>query len=287
MSEIAAAPDPTKAKKYGIAIIANDRVIEWLLPFFESYAEKSPSIPLYVIPYDDNISRTRSVAAAYGAEVVSVESSELDALTRRLYPFNPTHRRRVRKLLALVLPLDEVIYIDIDTVILQDFSPLLGHVQSGETDFVVSTRCFDYIFNSRYKGYDFLRDALLFSDGFFITSRHVLSLKDFYDVVSKDERAFHDVRHRGGVFSQPLTNFVVHRRQLRVSTLPDIAPSASGESYYKAAGLSMTPDGPVDLHGDKLYFCHWPGIIGTPRHRREVDIMWHQFAQKAASRVKI
>lgn len=274
-----------EARKYGIAIIANDRVIDWLLPFFESYAETSASIPLYLIPYDENIARTREVAAIYGAEVVSIESSELDALTRRLYPFNPTHRRRVRKLLALALPLDEVIYIDIDTIILQDFSPLLGHIQPGKTDFVVSTRCYDYIFNSRYQGYEFLRDALLFSDGFFITSRHVLSLKDFYDVVSHDERAFHAVRHRGGVFSQPLTNFVVHRRNLRVATLPDIVPSASGESYYKAHGLSLTSEGPVDRNGEKLYFCHWPGIVGLPRRRREVDLLWHQFAQKAAARV--
>jgi hypothetical protein len=286
MSEISVAPDPAGSKKYGIAIIANDRMIDWLLPFLESYAETSASIPLYLIPYDENIARTSAIAAAYGAEVVSIESSELDALTRRLYPFNPTHRRRVRKLLALALPLDEVIYIDIDTIILQDFSRLLGHIRAGQTDFIVSTRCFDYIFNSRYKGYDFLRDALLFSDGFFVTSRHVLSLKDFYDVVSHDERDFHAVRHRGGVFSQPLTNFVVHRRNLKLATIPDIVPGASGESYYKAEGLGMTAAAPVDVKGEKLYFCHWPGIIGLPRHRREVDLLWHQLAQKAAARVK-
>ncbi len=113
-------------KKYGMVIIANDRVIDWLLPFLESYATTSSAIPLYIIPYDDNLVRTRQAAELYGAEVVSFDSDELDALAKRLYPLNPGHRRRLRKLLALSLPVDEVIYLDVDTLILRDLSTRLA-----------------------------------------------------------------------------------------------------------------------------------------------------------------
>jgi len=286
MSDTRDLSEAAPSKKYGIAIIANDRVIDWLLPFLESYRASNSSIPLYLIPYDDNLARTRVVAEAYGAEVVSLDSGELDALARRLYPLNPGHRRRLRKLLALALPLDEVIYLDVDVILLQDFTKVLGHIEAGKTDFIVAARVSDYIYNSRYRNYDFLRDALLFNDGFFVTARSVLSLQDFYDVIARDERIFHTVRQRGGLFAQPLTNFVAHRQALKIATLPDVVPHASLESYYKAEGITVHPDGPEDFEGNKLYFCHWPGIIGMPRHRRPIDLLWHQYAEKAKARVK-
>lgn len=280
MTHIAPAP-----KKYGIAIIANDKVIDWLLPFLESYVATSSAIPLYLIPYDDNMSRTRRAAEVFGVEIVSLDSAELDALAKRLYPLNPGHRRRLRKLLALALPLDEVIYLDVDTILLRDFSDVLGHVETGATEFLVACHCRDYIYNSRHRNYDFLRDAFSFNDGFFVTSRRVLSLQDFYDVIAKDEGIFHDVRQRGGLFAQPLTNFVVHRRGLKVSSLPDCVPGASSESFYKAKKVVFAPEGPLDPNGRHIYFCHWPGLIGLPR-RRIFDGLWHQYARQAAARMK-
>ena len=52
----------TNVKKYGMAIIANDRVFDWLLPFLESYKATNAATPLYIIPYDDNMTRTRKAA---------------------------------------------------------------------------------------------------------------------------------------------------------------------------------------------------------------------------------
>jgi hypothetical protein len=273
------------SKKYGIAIIANDRVIDWLLPFLESYVATNAAIPLYLIPYDDNIARTRKAAEVYGVEIASLDSTELDALAKRLYPFNPGHRRRLRKLLALTLSLDEVIYLDVDTIMLRDFSDVFGHVGAGETEFLVACACFDYIYNSKHKNYDFLRDAYSFNDGFFVTSKSVLSLQDFYDVIAKDEKIFHTVRARGGLFAQPLTNFVVHRLGLKVLSLPECVPGASSESFYKTEKVIFAPDGPLDPAGGRIYFCHWPGIIGLPR-RRIFDGLWHQYARQAAARMK-
>ncbi len=274
-------------RRYGIAIIANDRVFDWLLPFLESYRAASTTIPLYIIPYDEDLTRTRRAAEIYGVEVVSLDSGELDALAKRLYPLNPGHRRRLRKLLALSLPLDEVIYLDVDTLILRDLSTAFGHIVSGRTQFVVASPTHDYVYKSRRRDYDFLRNALLFNDGFFVASNSVLSLQDFYEVIAKDEKIFHMVRQRGGLFAQPLTNFVVHHQRLQIATLRDWMPDASGESYYKARGISLGPNGPIDIEGKSLYFCHWPGIIGMPGRRRAIDILWHQFAQKALARVRL
>jgi hypothetical protein len=275
----------TASKKYGIATIANDRVIDWLLPFLESYQATSAATPLYLIPYDDNMDRTRRAAEVYGIEVVDTDNAQLDELARRLYPLNPGHRRRLRKLLALALPLDEVVYLDADIILLQDFSQIFGKLEAGQRDFIVAARCHEYVYNARHAQYDFLRDAMLFNDGFFAASRHILPLQDFYNVIDADEKIFHAVRQRGGLFAQPLTNFVVHRRGLKIAALSDIIPGASGESYYKAEGVTLTANGPVDRDGKSIYFCHWPGIVGLPG-RRIFDGLWHKLAHQAAARMK-
>src|ERR1700730_14199793 len=94
------------SRKFGMATIANDKIVQWLLPFLESYTATNMSTPLYIIPYDDTVLLTRRAAEMYGTNFVEPDSAELDDLAKRLYPMFPAHRRRVRKFLSLALPLD-------------------------------------------------------------------------------------------------------------------------------------------------------------------------------------
>ena len=116
----------TVAPKRGMAIVANDKIAEWLLPFLESWQRHDAHIPLYLIPYDDNLTVTRRAARAYGVTMVEEVDRRVDKLAADLYPLFPGYRRRLRKLQSLALPLDEVIYIDVDIVLFRDFSPMFG-----------------------------------------------------------------------------------------------------------------------------------------------------------------
>jgi len=273
------------SKKHGMAIIANDRIIQWLLPFLESYLATNLSTPLYVIPYDDNVLLTRRAAEIYGANFVEPDSAELDALAKRLYPMFPAHRRRLRKFLSLALPLDEVVYLDADVVLFRDFGSMFGRLEAGKNDFIVAAQTKDYVYNQNSEQFDFLRGAMLFNDGFFVASNSILSLRDFLEVIEKDEAIFHAVRQRGMLFAQPLTNFVVHRLGLRVTPLYKCIPGASGESFYKAEGVTFDAKGPRDALGDEIYFAHWAGAVTLP-NRRIFDAAWRQYATRAATRVK-
>ena len=126
---------------------------------------------------------------------------------------------------------------------------------------------------------------MLFNDGFFVASSRILSLKDFHEVIDKDEAIFHAVRQRGMLFAQPVTNFVAHRRGLKITSLHQCLPGASGESFYKAEGVTFDAEGPRDIFGDKIYFAHWAGAVNLP-NRRVFDAAWRQFANKAAARMK-
>lgn len=268
-----------------MAIIANDKILNWLLPFLESYLATNTATPLYLIPYDENVTLTRRAAEVYGVHFVEPDSAELDALAKRLYPMFPGYRRRLRKFLCLALPLDEVIYLDVDIILFRDFRDMFGLLEARRNDFIVAAPTKDYVYNKKRDQYDFLRDVMLFNDGFFVASKEILSLKDFQEVIDKDEAIFHAVRQRGMLFAQPVTNFVTHRMGLKVTPLRDCLPGASGESFYKAKGVTFDAGGPRDVFGDKIYFAHWAGAVSLPNHR-VFDAAWRQFANQAAARMK-
>jgi len=268
----------------GIAILANDKVFDWLLPFLESYRDTNASIPLYLIPFDDNLSRTRRAAELYDAHIVEGAMPRIDALAKRLYPFFPHHRRRLRKLQALTLPCERIVYMDVDTILFRSLEHVFAAIKPGETDFVVASPSEDYVYNRRQADYPFLHGVMLFNDGFFLASRHVLSLADFERVMDSDQKAFHRVRKRGMLFAQPLVNFVVHRLGLKIGTLADCVPNASNESYYRAQGVTLGEAGPLDWQDRDIYFAHWAGATGRPKSC-VFDSRWHDYARRARERM--
>ncbi len=274
------------ARRYGIAIVGNDKIIDWLLPFLESYRDTNSSLPIYLIPYDDNVAMTRRAAKIYGATYIDEEPREIDKLSHELYPgFLNNNRRRLRKLQALALPLDEVAYVDVDVILFRDFTPLFGRLEAGKTEFIVASPSFDYVYNDNRSKYPFLNDVLLFNDGFWITSNKYLKLSDFTDTISEDAAIFHDVRKRGQLFAQPLVNFVTHRRGLKIELLPNVMPGASHESFYKAPGVTFKGGKPVDYEGKEIYFAHWAGATALPKSG-VFDPAWSEYSKAAWARFK-
>lgn len=288
MTEPSSRPEPPQAdgKRYGIAVIANDKVMHWLLPFLESHRATNPGLPLYIIPYNEHCEQTKRVAEVYGVTFADIDSRALDALSKKLFPLSLGKRFRLRKFLSLALPLDEVVYLDADIVLYRDLRPLLGRLKPGEVEFIVASKTTDYVYNRHRADIAYLRDAFMFSDGFFITSSTILSVQDFYDAMEADEATFDRVRQRGGLYAQPLCNFVVHRKGLKIVPVPDLEPSLSYESYHKAKGVTFDPDGaPRDEFGAAIYFAHWAGVTDAPTGG-VFDKGWKALSDRARERVR-
>jgi hypothetical protein len=272
-----------RPQKCGIAIVANDKVYKWLLAFLESWRLTNQATPLYIIPYDENCGAVRRAAAIYGATLVEDGLDEIDALARRLYPLTPGRRRRLRKLQALALPLDQVIYLDADIVLFRDFSPLFGKLQAGECEFIIASTSPDYVYNEA--GSDFFQSATLFNDGFFSTASRFLSVGDFTRIIDDNEKMFHAMRKRGGLFAQPLVNFVVHSKGLKIKSLAETLAGASDESFYKPLSAGFAADGlPVDGEGREIYFSHWAGAALLPRSGI-FDEAWRRYYDGAVARM--
>ena len=272
------------APRRGMAIVANDKIADWLLPFLESWKRTNSHIPLYLIPYDDNLTVTRKAAKAYGAIMVEEVDKRIDRLAADLYPLFPGHRRRLRKLQSLALPLDEVIYIDVDIVLFRDFASMFGLLKQGETEFIVASPSFEYVYNKKKDEYEDLKDALLFNDGYFVTSPKFLNLDTFVETMARDAKLFHKVRKRGMLFAQPVVNFTCHRNRLKIRLMSDLIPNASHETFYKATGVTFKDGAPLAQDGREIYFCHWAGLQSQPG-KLAFDDAWREFSDAAWAKV--
>lgn len=272
-------------KRVGVAILANDEIYDWLLPFLESYRQHNPFLPMFLIPFDRNIEKTTRAAHQYNVSVVQDGLESIDQFARKIYPFyRARYRHRLRKFYCLNLPLDEVMYLDVDTLVYRDLSGLFGHVEAGLHDFIIASTSPEWVYTSKVDIYPDLARAIRFSDGFFITSRHILRLDKLIEAVTSQIAVFHSIR-KSHVYSQPVANFAIHRLGLEISSLNDLIPDASCETFYQAMNVKFMPDGPVDVNGRAIYFAHWAGAKELPQNGT-FDGDWKEYAARAANRMR-
>lgn len=278
-------PSTIAGKRVGVAILANDGIQDWLLPFLDSFRQHNPDLPVYLIPFDNNMTRTLRAAHEYGVSVVQDDFVDIDRFASRLYPFSrQLYRHRLRKFHCLRLPLDEVMYLDVDTLVYRDFSSLFGRVEAGKNDFIIASTSAEWVYTAKVRKYPKLADAVRFSDGFFITSNNILTLDHLIGTVEDQLSMFHDVR-RTHVYSQPLVNFAVHQLGLRISSLTDLLPESSCETFYQARGIQFTEEGPLDPEGRAIYFAHWAGAKNLPAHGT-FDRDWQAHSARAIARLR-
>lgn len=263
--------------RLGVAILANDRVQEWLIAFLESFRQHNPDLALFVLPYDDRTEKVRALADRYHFTFVDHDFAALDRFARRLYPFHPVKRRRVRKFGALDLDLDTVIYADVDTVVLHDFSPLGGLLKPGEVELVYASRSPGYVYREGYQAIPGLEDATEFSDGFFVTSRRFLTTRKLIDTVMDNLATFRAARQTR-VYTQPVLNFVVHTTGVPVRAVSQVTPDLSDETYYKGEGITREGDFFLDKDGRRMLLMHWAGPAKLKDDENFADL-WHGHRQ--------
>ena len=248
-------PSPGAA---AVVVLANDPIHDWLVAFLDSFRKHNPDLPLKVLPYDQRIDRISRLAERFAFELIDCDFGTLDDFARELYPLNPKRRRRVRKFAALDLPLDTVIYVDVDTVVLHDFAALTRVLEDDKTEFVYGSTTPGFVFKPHYRDIPQLRDAVLFSDGFFVTANRFISSETIIDTVRANLKTFMRLK-QPRVFSQPLVNFTVHMRGIKAAAIDDVTEDLSSETYYKGVGITQDGDLFRDKLDRKMLIMHWAG----------------------------
>jgi hypothetical protein len=103
----------------GVYFLANDTVLENTIAFLNSFRLYNPDLPLCLIPFDDSFETITALQDEYGFTIYQNEQvlRECDDISKQ---FHGRTLGLYRKLAAWEGPFEEFIYIDTDTVVLED-----------------------------------------------------------------------------------------------------------------------------------------------------------------------
>jgi hypothetical protein len=104
-------------KNKGVYFLANDAIYELAVAFLKSFRIHNPSLPLCLIPYDQDTYRLSKLSETYNFSVWTDDAlfERCAEISRRFH--GGRVRGHYRKLAAWHGPFDEFIYIDTDTVV--------------------------------------------------------------------------------------------------------------------------------------------------------------------------
>jgi hypothetical protein len=243
----------------GLAVMANDRVLDWFVPFLASFRAHNPDMPAVVIPYHNDMKETAAAAAAHGFEVAQYDFTAIDRFARRLFPRNRYRRHKLRKLAAFDLPFQTMIYLDIDTLVLASFAPLMDVLKPGRAELVYASLSPEWVYKPGYERVPQLAAGPLFSDGFFVTSHRFLSTAQVMETANENLALYRALRQTD-VYCQPLVNFAAHMRGLALQPVSAVTADLSDVTFYMEAGIVADDGGGFrDSGGRQLIFVHWAG----------------------------
>lgn len=103
----------------GVYFLANDKIVELAIAFLNSFREHNPTIPLCLIPFDDNVDKILALRDTYSFTLFN-DLKLLHACDAISEKFHGKILGAYRKLVAWEGPFDEFAYIDTDMVVVDN-----------------------------------------------------------------------------------------------------------------------------------------------------------------------
>jgi len=250
----------------GICCAGNDRVHNWLVTMLTSVRRHSGDVPITLIPFDDNLARTRRLCRRMDVEILpTVAFAELDAFSRTLLPDAPIGL--MRRFSSFWGPYEHFIYLDADVVAVQSVRPLLGAVERYSPHVLYLDANLDEVYKPGPLRAKMVTEhnARGINAGVFGGTRGVLSLDvvqgffDEYATVAGDTIPLAD---------QTYLNYVLDRLGvacLAFTDVLDVSGGWAGHRYHTEDGaLIASRLAPSQTRAAPVALLHWAGFALTP-----------------------
>jgi hypothetical protein len=265
----------------GLAVMANDRVYDWFVPFLRSFRAHNPDMPAVVIPYHNDMKRTAAAAADHGFEIARYDFRAIDRFARKLFPRNRYRRHKLRKLAVFDLPFETTIYLDIDTLVLASFDALADVLSPGEAELVYASETPEWVYKPGHEDVPELAGKPLYSDGFFVTAHRFLTSAQIMETVLANLALYRALR-QDDVYSQPAINFASHMRGVALRPVSAVTADLSDVTYCETEGIVADGDGFKDAGGRRLLFVHWAGAkSGDASADPRFGALWRRYQDSA------
>ncbi len=249
----------------GVYILANDRVLEFAKCLFQSLRHFNPTLPAYLIPFDDRMEEITRLAATFHIGVYDApHAAELDAMAAERFGETGAGQRMFRKFTAYWGPLETFLYLDVDIAILDDPAKLLADFQKAQCDFL----SFDRDETRAYRPGPFREQmereyhSQSFNAGAFISRRGLFDL----EAVKRLAREAVPIKNEFAIYGdQSFFNFAVDRARLHQRRLPDAVPGTPEKTWgdqfpidWKNGAYRILDPRSGDFE-KPIPFIHWSG----------------------------
>ena len=256
----------------GLYFLANDRVLNWAIAFFESVRAHEPAMRMVMIPFDQRIDELVKLADHYRFEIFDHPSlAELDAVGESFFPGKEVWQRTFRKFGVFWGPLDQFIFSDVDIVHLEGVRQYLDAFEKSGLDLLFS----DEAIHQVYWGENLRRQmvesygARGFNTGFWASRRGLFTLQRIKEIAEQARPVAADFNQ--GTYEQPFLNYCFDVSRLPYKQFAEVIPDLTRASLAEVRGVKRDARGVYRMadprsseYGKRFTFVHWAGTPATP-----------------------
>ncbi len=249
-----------------VYFLGNDRVLNFGIAAFESFRRTNPDLPAYLLPFNDDLARTRELCARYRIQIVEDPSLKILHETAEEF-WDEKHRDHamLKKFYAFFGPAKLFLYTDCDVLFLENLHPLFDKFDRAGLQFLSFDSCLEYV----YKAGSF-RDELVssgvtrgFNAGVFLARNASTTLPEvqaFFKTHKAIRREFHDTR------DQAMLNYFVDFHRWKHLNFAELDPAYCETNNGRFCPVVRKGDAWVlddkfsRYHGKRFCILHWNGI---------------------------
>jgi len=254
----------------GIYCLGNDKVLDWLIAFFESLRTYEPDRRLIIIPFDNNIDKLSKLSGRYDFEFLQDNTlEELDAIGSTINPGKYSDSHMFRKFASFWGPLEHFLFLDSDIVVLGKLDELFDAYFISKCDFMHYDTSVNYVYKTGTFREQMIRkySSKGFNSGCFLSSKGILNLDD---VRKAAEEALSIKEHFAIGGEQPFFNYCIDTKRLKTATFFDFVPDLCKWTWANQKPIKLAEDAYRLMEsqnpefGKRLPFIHWSGILSSP-----------------------
>lgn len=247
--------------------MTNDFMYEFTIAFLNSFRKYNPLVPLCMIPYNNSFERIEALKDIYGFTVFP-DTQLLAECSKMSLSLHEKVSHEYRKLAMWEGVFDEFIYIDIDTVVLDEVSFLFDYLAdywflAGTSNLPGSRR---HVWQEGVENSGMLNaEQIAYSanTGFIVSKKGFMDLEYSKRRMTK-ARLLEDYM-QFECLEQPFLNYLIVTSGKPYSSLTLLAASEKKRKvmieYWGGATTGKVQDGKMHVEsGVPVLFIHWAGV---------------------------
>ncbi|MEX0808541.1 MAG: hypothetical protein WD044_07415 [Dongiaceae bacterium] len=273
-----------RRKRHAVVTMANDDFLEWFVGFLESFRRYNPTLPLWVVPFDDNFETVERLSRVYRYKLFrSGPVAEIETVRSTLYD-DRYWKNRIRKLHCFAIPVPEFLYIDADSIVAHDLSPLFGLLRDDRPFLYGVTQVVGVYTAAAMAARP---DTVLFSTGIYASSNKYISLQRIVDFALANAAAIREISPPSDI-DQPLTNYFIEQQRIPIGPLDGLQSVIQAVEWAgKWDQLEIGADWiRHNLTGKRVGIVHFSGRSRELSKGSPLDAMRREFLAAGFARMR-